>query len=787
MEEAEGRVIMKQKNLKIAAAALGALCIILGAGTFFLRGMYVKEKAALKEVFLKEEKGKAEMKKRQVEQMFSQIYQGARTISLLPSVRSLGGGNLPKDFPAKYDAARFSADAQLTVQQIYNNMASNVSVSEVYAVLKGFRPDLEETPFFMYDELIVQSGAGAGAGGEAHAHGAGAYSDEPEEYEGDEYSHYVQQLSEMEMKYPVFRDEYAKDIDTIPLLGSPVMRTCDNSQYDSVRTGDEANAAGMLFSAPIYSAAGRREFAGLISVIVRTNVFEAVLIDRPFVPVMKKDFLKMEAGGWEMPENPVDYSLKSKDTGALIMDRRNKGFGERAAKMAAEFVVKKPVASHTSNSWELVYLADVPALAARVSTLTKMFALKLAGFYMVALCLFFAGLFTVAQRASVSRIGELNEAINTDKAYLEKSIEGILEVMKAVASGDMTRSASAEKEDEVGLLVTTINESVSNLDSMLIKTGALAGTVLETSAQIASSSKKSSDTSSDAAATVEQIYSLMETFAEHTLGISNQTQGQAASIEEVSAALEELLSSVQMNARGAKEAAGLSAQHTGSAREGGELIKQLVAGMLNIKSSSEEIWQITETVSDFAEQTNLLSLNAAIEAARAGAHGLGFAVVADEVRRLADSSSRAAKDIAKLIKNSVKNIDAGSSLAKDAEARIEDIIGKASQGELTILHIANSCEEQSLAVEQISKATEMFNETTQEINQAAMHQSEGAMQLKQSIEELNKAFQSNMELISKNAASSEAMSRQARELAELISEFKTTGAEPSREKGLALV
>ena len=131
--------------------------------------------------------------------------------------------------------------------------------------------------------------------------------------------------------------------------------------------------------------------------------------------------------------------------------------------------------------------------------------------------------------------------------------------------------------------------------------------------------------------------------------LSKRTEQQAASLEETAAALDEITATVNKTAEGAREARDVVASAKGDAEHSGVVVRDAVAAMSQIESSSQQISQIIGVIDEIAFQTNLLALNAGVEAARAGDAGKGFAVVAQEVRALAQRSAGAAKEIKALI------------------------------------------------------------------------------------------------------------------------------------------
>ena len=209
--------------------------------------------------------------------------------------------------------------------------------------------------------------------------------------------------------------------------------------------------------------------------------------------------------------------------------------------------------------------------------------------------------------------------------------------------------------------------------------------------------------------------------------LADRTTRQAAAIEETSAAMEQLASTVIANAERAGFARTKAETVASGAEQGGQVMTEATHAMERITTSSGKISNIIGLIDDIAFQTNLLALNASVEAARAGDAGKGFAVVAVEVRRLAQSAANASSEVKALIEQSSNEVKAGSRLVAEAANRLSTMLGDVRENTRIVSDIAQASQEQSGAIREVSAAIRQMDEMTQH-NAALVEETNAAIE-----------------------------------------------------------
>jgi methyl-accepting chemotaxis protein len=727
-----GRSNPRRNQIAVAAILLFAAC---GATAIYLKAR--SDFNSAEQRFRSESHAETLLAATAAQQQFTYIYQNLRTMSRLPSVKSIDR-----------HATNISQNDTTTIQELYNNLGSEVDVSEVYIVPASLDADqidpvtdAPQTPILMFDDLISDD---AGGGNVTRRFEAEIY----------EYHLLHHQMQWFGKNVPNVK---TTDGFNIPMISGPQVITCDNTVYNA--TLNNSDRTGMIFSVPFFGPDGN--FKGSISAIIRVKAVRAVLPAQNFALV-----------------NPAYGALLV--SGKTVLDaaaRRLAAAARPDPRLIYSEVLRLDV-HDPRTSWSL--WAEIPnaAFYARPDVrAARIFEIG-ASLTLITMVLFALGaVWSVARndrlisRASQAldrlasgdehtqlagsdksgAVGDLARAFAKFRdALIEKrELEQLAAVEREAAEAERRQreaersTALAEQKTVVGALAKALISFANGDLTWRIKEWfsvdfkGLRMDFNQASAKMDATMRRVMNSTLNVEIGAGEIQ-------EVSTDLARRTEKQASQLEGAAATLDEVTGTVAKTSQNAASAAKLATAAHADASASGKVVRDTVNAMTEIERSSNEIANIVGVIDEIAFQTNLLALNAGIEAARAGDAGRGFAVVATEVRALAQRSADAAKEIKVIISSSGQQVGNGVKLVNETGQVLLSITG------------------------QINELTHLVGD----IADAAQQQAHAPAQINATVSQMDQVTQQNLGIVEQAAVASASLNTEASALSALVQEFK---------------
>ena len=354
-----------------------------------------------------------------------------------------------------------------------------------------------------------------------------------------------------------------------------------------------------------------------------------------------------------------------------------------------------------------------------------------------------------------------------------KHINKLSDISKDLAEGDLTIRLNENSKDEIGDMSYNLNGFIDKLREMIkeIKNG--SSTVIENAEEVSEQMKSISDMSMKQMVKKEELEKGLEEVKEKMQVILDNVRNQVASTEEMASSTVEVSQTTTQLAKNAETTMGLSTEAYNSAEEGYKLVENTMLGIKKLELDAKQIDEALKNLTQISEQTNLLALNAAIEAARAGEAGRGFAVVADEVRKLAESSKSFTENISKINEQMRKNVIVNSELSVKTQEKIKEVKDKVMISHREIMNVSKAVEEQATALSEIEIGIQNLSNASTDIEEKTIIQTEIIDKAKLGLIEMSNLVEKNTASTEETTSSSIELVGIAEKLNEIVSKFKT--------------
>jgi methyl-accepting chemotaxis protein len=417
------------------------------------------------------------------------------------------------------------------------------------------------------------------------------------------------------------------------------------------------------------------------------------------------------------------------------------------------------------------------------------------------------------QTLSLERKDEVGLAVDALRraiAYLR----GMADVADAMAEGDLSRTVVPKSNKDV--LGTAFEAMITNLRELVGQVQTSALSLALTSEQLGSAAAQTGSAvqqvtmavqnvatgAQDTSRSAQQTHAAVAQLSQVIDGIARGSTDQARQVQTTSATSTRMAAGVEEVAANANQVASASMETKIAAEHGGQAVRETTAAMLEIQvvvgqaaskvrelgTLGNKIGAVVETIDDIAEQTNLLALNAAIEAARAGEHGKGFAVVADEVRKLAERSGRETKQIAELIAqvqtgtqdavaamdSGAAKVELGSAKAAQAGQALEEILKSVQDTVRQVGEIASSAQQMASGARSVTDAMHSISAVVEQSTAATEEMSAQAGEVTSSVQSIAAVSEEQSAATEEVSASTEQMSAQIEEMTAQAQELART-------------